>query len=206
MKSNYDRSKTIVCKTTKNYHLHADNLLLIICRKKRLKAIYQLCTENLPYPTDWSIIFSCLSLKIAKLAFHWRWIFPFVAGLHVRVTLMALPFVKWSTALSHKTTFFFLFWPGHSQKNAFSKRVKKKSIIILHCVSKEYIFIIATPKITGNQVKSYNVRVVDRGVGWGQGEIVFEGYWLRSIIKKLNECMNFLSQQGIISKIWGFYF
>ena len=91
MKSNYDRSKTIVCKTTKNYHLHADNLLLIICRKKRLKAIYQLCTENLPYPTDWSIIFSCLSLKIAKLAFHWRWIFPFVAGLHVSATLMVLP-------------------------------------------------------------------------------------------------------------------
>ena len=24
--------------------------------------------------------FSCLSLKIVKLAFHWRWIFAFVAG------------------------------------------------------------------------------------------------------------------------------
>ena len=133
MKSNYDRSKTIVCKTTKNYHLHADNLLLIICRKKRLKAIYQLCTENLPYPTDWSIIFSCLSLKIAKLAFHWRWIFPFLAGLHVSATLMVLP--EYILVASDRQVVngvitqnyvFFLFWPGHSQKNAFSKRVKKR--------------------------------------------------------------------------------
>ena len=35
MKSNYDRSKTIIRKTTKNYHPRADDLLLliIICRK-----------------------------------------------------------------------------------------------------------------------------------------------------------------------------
>ena len=41
MKSNYDRSKTISRKTTKNYHPRADDLLLliIICRKKRVKAI-----------------------------------------------------------------------------------------------------------------------------------------------------------------------
>ena len=30
----------------------------------------------------------------------------------------------------------------------------------LHCVFQEYIFIVATPEITRNQVKSYNVRVV----------------------------------------------
>ena len=92
-----------------------------------------------------------------------------------------------------KNYIFFPLLARPQPEKCFLKKGEKKSIIILHCVSKEYIFIIATPKITGNQVKSYNVRVVDRGVGWGQGEIVFEGYWLRSIIKKLNECMNFLS-------------
>ena len=41
MKSNYDRSKTIIRKlATKNYHPRADDpLLLIICRKQSMKAI-----------------------------------------------------------------------------------------------------------------------------------------------------------------------
>ena len=41
MKSNYDYSKTIIHKTTKNYHMRADSdlLLLIIYRKKGVKAI-----------------------------------------------------------------------------------------------------------------------------------------------------------------------
>ena len=40
MKSNYDCSKNIIRKTTKNYHLRADDpLLLIICRKQSMKAI-----------------------------------------------------------------------------------------------------------------------------------------------------------------------
>ena len=40
MKSNYDRSKNIIRKTTKNYHPRADDpLLLIICRKQSMKAI-----------------------------------------------------------------------------------------------------------------------------------------------------------------------
>ena len=57
MKSNYDRSKTILPKPTKNDYPRADDLLLlIICRKKRVKAIDWLCTENMPYPADWSII------------------------------------------------------------------------------------------------------------------------------------------------------
>ena len=57
MKSYYERSKTITPKTTKNYHPRADDLLLlIICRKKRVKAIDYLCAENMPYPADWSII------------------------------------------------------------------------------------------------------------------------------------------------------
>ena len=52
MKSNYDRSKTIIRKTTKNYHPRAD----ADDRKKRVKAIDQLCIENMPYPTDWPIL------------------------------------------------------------------------------------------------------------------------------------------------------
>ena len=52
MKSNYDRSKTIIRKTTKNYHPRAD----ADDRKKRVKAIDQLCIEKMPYPTDWPII------------------------------------------------------------------------------------------------------------------------------------------------------
>ena len=51
MKSNYDRSKTISRKTTKNYHPHADDpRLLKICRhviiealKRGRKAIDYLC-------------------------------------------------------------------------------------------------------------------------------------------------------------------
>ena len=40
MKSNYDRSKTIIRKTTKNYHPRADDrLLLIIYRKQSMKAV-----------------------------------------------------------------------------------------------------------------------------------------------------------------------
>ena len=39
MKSNYDCSKTIICKTTKSYHPHADDpLLLIICRHISIEA------------------------------------------------------------------------------------------------------------------------------------------------------------------------
>ena len=40
MKSNYDRLKTIIRKTTENYHPRADYLLLLItCRKQSMKAI-----------------------------------------------------------------------------------------------------------------------------------------------------------------------
>ena len=40
MKSDYDRSKTIIRKTTKYYHPHADDaLLLIICRHISIEAL-----------------------------------------------------------------------------------------------------------------------------------------------------------------------
>ena len=61
MAVNYDRSKTIICNTTKNYYPCADDLLLPkICRKKRMKAITcvkkKKKNENMPYPADWYII------------------------------------------------------------------------------------------------------------------------------------------------------
>ena len=77
MNSNYDRSKTMIRKTTKNYHPRADDpLLLIICRKQSMKSIT--CTLKICLPRRLVFNFSCLSLKIVKLAFHWRWIFAFV--------------------------------------------------------------------------------------------------------------------------------
>ena len=40
MKSSYNRSKTIICKTTKNYYPHADDLLLLkICRHISIEAL-----------------------------------------------------------------------------------------------------------------------------------------------------------------------
>ena len=77
MTSNYDRSKTIISKTTKNYHPHADDpLLLIICRKERMKSHYLCIIVHWKYVLPRQLVsnFSCLSLEIVKLAFHWRWI------------------------------------------------------------------------------------------------------------------------------------
>ena len=87
MTSNYDRSKTITSKTTKNYHPHADDplLLLYIWQKtedEKPLPVYN-CTMKVCLPRRLVSNFSCLSLKIVKLAFHWRWIFAFVASLHV---------------------------------------------------------------------------------------------------------------------------
>ena len=83
MKSNYDRSKNIIRKTTKNYHPRADDpLLLIICRKQSMKAIKPVYNSTLKICLPRRLVsnFSCLSLMIVKLAFHWRWIFTFVVG------------------------------------------------------------------------------------------------------------------------------
>ena len=88
MKSNNDRSKTINCKTTKTYH---HNPLLIQTYqywgfKNRMKPTDYLCiTVNWKYALPWRLVynFGCLSLKIVKLVFHWRWIFVFVSGWHV---------------------------------------------------------------------------------------------------------------------------
>ena len=69
MNSNYDRSKTMIRKTTKNYHPRADDpLLLIICRKQSmyqnkvnssLVESHYLCIivhRKYAYPADWSLI------------------------------------------------------------------------------------------------------------------------------------------------------
>ena len=90
------------------------------------------CTLKVCLPRRLVSNFSCLSLKIVKLAFHWRWIFTFVADWHVAATLTALPEYiiiasgRQVVNYSHKNAFFFLFWPSHSQKNAFLERANKR--------------------------------------------------------------------------------
>ena len=86
MMSNYDHSKTIISKTTKNYHPLADDpLLLIIWQKtedEKPLPVYN-CTlkdKIVCLPRRLVSNFSCLSLKIVKLAFNWRWIFAFIAS------------------------------------------------------------------------------------------------------------------------------
>ena len=139
MKSNNDRSKTINRKTTKNYH--HDPLLLQKYQywgfKNRMKPIDYLCIiVNWKYALPWRLVynFGCLSLKIVKLAFRWRWIFVFVSGWHVAATLMGLlrsssawSLQRYRSNITQKYGFF-LFWPGYSHKNSFLKRAKKKRV------------------------------------------------------------------------------
>ena len=148
MKSNYDRSKTIVRKTTKNYHPRADNLLLlIICRKKRLKAIDWLCTEILPYPGDWSIIFVVYPWKSQNWLSTGDGFFPSLPAY-----MLVWPWWRYRSSSGQRryhTKLRFFSSSGQAiARKMLKKGWKKKSIIILHCVFKEYIFIVATPKIT----------------------------------------------------------
>ena len=84
MKSDYDRSKTIFCKTTENYH--PLDPLLLICRhinsgihkdESHRMRMYKLYTENMPYPD--------LSITLVKSvkSFRCTWV--------VAATLIALP-------------------------------------------------------------------------------------------------------------------
>ena len=84
MKSDYDRSKTIFCKTTENYHPLDPPLL--ICRhinsginkdESYRMRMYKLYTENMPYPD--------LSITLVKSvkSFRYTWV--------VAATLIALP-------------------------------------------------------------------------------------------------------------------
>ena len=73
------------------------------------------CTLKVCLPRRLVSNFSCLSLKIEKLAFHWRWSFAFVAGRRVAATLTALPEYiiiasdRQVVNYSHKNTVFFSF-------------------------------------------------------------------------------------------------
>ena len=65
---------------------------------------------------------------------------------------------------------FFLFWPGprHCQKNAFFNWAKKR--------------IYATRHPGDHRKPSEKLQCQGSwGVGWGQGELVCEGYWLKSM-------------------------
>ena len=189
MTSNYDRSKTIISKTTKNYHPRADDpRLLIIWQKtedEKLLPVYN-CTLKVCLPQRLVSNFSCLSLKIVKLAFHWRWIFAFFAIWHVAadgVTWIciskSLPVVKWSITHTKMLFFFFLFWPGHSQKNAFLERANKRVYTTLRFLT--VYFYRSHPGDHRKQGEKLQCKGQLRG-GWGQGEIVFEGHWLKSLI------------------------
>ena len=83
MTSNYDCSTTIISKTTKNYHPRADDQLLLIIwpttEDEKPLPVYN-CTLKVCVPRRLVSNFSCLSFKIVKLAFHWRWIFAFIAS------------------------------------------------------------------------------------------------------------------------------
>ena len=43
-----------------------------------------------------------------------------------------------------------------------SLKLREKNESMLHCVFQEFTLIVAVPEITGNQVKSYNVRKKER--------------------------------------------
>ena len=99
MKSNYDRSKTLSRKTTKNYHPRADDpRLLKLCRhisiealKRGRKAIDYLCIiVHWKYALRHQLVynFRCLSFKIVKLAFH---VLEMDFCLRVSATVVALP-------------------------------------------------------------------------------------------------------------------
>ena len=100
IKLNYGRSKTINRKTTTNYRLHAEDPLVIICRHISIEdeshrlPVYN-CTLKICLTLRLVYKFGYLSLKIVKLAFHWGWIFVFVASWRVTATLMAL---LWSSS------------------------------------------------------------------------------------------------------------
>ena len=145
------------------------------------------CTLKICLPCRLVSNFSCLSLKIVKLAFHWRWIFAFVAGWHVAATLMALPEYIIITSdrqvvnyrlkkITQKYWFFSLFWPGHSQKNAFSKRANKRCIYYIAFFKSLFLSL-----LPGDHRKQKFVRG-SWGVGWGQGEMVCDEYWLKTLI------------------------
>ena len=99
MKSNYERSKTIIRKTTKSYHPRADDpRVLRLCRhisiealKTRRKAIDYLCIiVHWKYALRRQLVynFRSLSLKIVKLAFH---VLEMDFCLPVSATVIALP-------------------------------------------------------------------------------------------------------------------
>ena len=71
------------------------------------------CTLKVCLPRRLVSNFSCLSLKIVTLVFHWRWILPSLPE------YIIIASGRQVVNYSHKNAvFFFLFWPGHSQKIA----------------------------------------------------------------------------------------
>ena len=113
---------------------------------------FYLCTA---LPRRFFYNFGSLSLQIVKLAFHWRWIFAFVAGRTCCCDpdLSRFRSSSYQGVIAQNHVFF-----SFSGQAIAREMLSRKG---LHCVFQEYIFIVATPEITGNQVKSSNVRVVE---------------------------------------------
>ena len=133
MKSNYDRSKNIIRKTTENYHPRADDPLLLFAENRAWKPlpVYN-CTLKICLPRRLVSNFSCLSLKIVKLAFPATDMLlrPWRRYLNISVIIASgRQVVKYQLKkITQKYWVFISFWPGHSDKNAFSKRANKRCI------------------------------------------------------------------------------
>ena len=148
----------MIHKTTKNYRLGADDPFpFIICRKKRgwKRAKDYVCIIvrwKYTLPRRLFYNFGCLSLKIVKLAFHWRWIFlpSLSAGMLLRagwrymnISYKSLPIVKWSTALSvkHHTKIQFFSSSGHTiARKCFLKTGEKKRVYATLLFSRVYLY------------------------------------------------------------------
>ena len=119
-----------------------------------MKAIDYLCIiVHWKNALPWRLVynFGCLSLKIVKLAFHWRWIFVFVSGWHVAANLMALLRSSSAWSLRHYWSnitqkYGFFSFPGWPEKCSLKKGKKRE--YMLHCVFQELILIVAIPEIT----------------------------------------------------------
>ena len=142
--------------------------------------------------------FGCLSLKIVKSAFHWRGIFAFVASWLDCCDHDGVPWIYLSRFRSSsgqrcyhtKLRFCLPFLARPLLEKSFLKKGKKKKSICYISFFKS-IFLSLPPQ--RSLETGWKVTMLEYLRGRvGQVEIVCEEYWLKSIIQKMNECMNFL--------------
>ena len=76
----------------------------------------------------------------------------------------------------------FFSFSGQTIARKFFLKKGGKKLVYATFRFQEFIFIMATPEITAKPAEKLQCKG-DWGVGWGQGEIVCEQYWLKSLIK-----------------------